>query len=156
MSLDTLYLDTILRHYRDPRNQGVLDPCDGSARGHNPNCGDDLMIYVRVDDETLSEIRFEGKGCAISLSSASMMTEAVAGKSLVEVAAIARSFQRLMSSPRADAGDEVPGGSSDDGSGTNDLGELAVMEGVKRYEARIRCATLSWQALEEALNDAQT
>jgi nitrogen fixation NifU-like protein len=146
MSLDTIYLDTILQHYRDPRNQGTLDPCDGKARGHNPNCGDDLMVYVRVDGEVLSEIRFDGRGCAISLSSASMMTEAVLGKRREDVAAISRSFRQLLQGGTVESGD---------GSETVDLGELAVMEGVRRYEARINCATLAWTALEEALNDTE-
>jgi len=142
MSTDTIYLNTILQHYRDPRNRGTLEPCDGKARGHNPNCGDDLMVYLRTREERLSEIRFEGKGCAISLSSASMMTEAVTGKSRDEVMAIARAFRRLMQDGVATEGKGVEPAA---------LGELAVMEGIRRYEARIKCALLAWNALEEAL-----
>lgn len=155
MSLDTIYLDTILKHYREPQNMGVLDPYDGRARGHNPNCGDDLTVYVRVHEGEVSEVQFEGRGCAISLSSASMMTGAVTGKPVGEVRAVIAAFLDLMAPeavvPAPAAGE--PGG-PDAGSDRIDLGELAVLEGVKRYEARIRCATLAWQALEEALEEA--
>jgi nitrogen fixation NifU-like protein len=146
MALDGLYLDTILNHYRDPHNHGSLDPCDGKARGYNPNCGDDVMIYVRLDGDAVDDIRFEGKGCAISRASASMMTDVVKGESLDRVGEIVAAFHELM-----DQGDSVGTGSE---AGYAALADLIALEGVKQYPARIQCATLAWKALEEALRDA--
>ena len=143
MALDGLYLDIILNHYRNPLNHGSLDPCDGKARGYLPNCGDDVMVYVRLEGDILDEVRFEGKGCAISRASASMMTEAVSGKSLDRVRDVLAAFYGLM------------GQEDSDGIGIEDLGDLTALEGVKQYAARIQCATLAWKALEEALSDAE-
>ena len=150
MALDALYLDTILEHYRNPRNHGALDPCDGKARGHNPNCGDDLTVYVRLAGDIVEEVTFRGKGCAISLSAASMMTEAVKGKSPAEVAEVMAAFRGLMGTEDAGGAEE---GTEESTPGT-DLGDLTVLEGVKQYPARIKCATLCWEALEEALEEA--
>ena len=149
MALDALYLDTILEHYRNPRNHGELDPCDGKARGHNPNCGDDVTVYLRLGGEVVEEVTFRGKGCAISLSAASMMTEAVKGRRSAEVDGVMAAFRDLMRAEEVEKAGETGQG----GSGI-DLGDLAVLQGVKQYPARIKCATLCWEALEEALEEA--
>ena len=141
MALDALYLDTILEHYRNPRNHGALEPHDAKARGHNPNCGDDVTVYVRVADDLVKEVSFRGKGCAISLSAASMMTEAVKGRSSGAARALMVAFIGMMESD-----------GSEPQSGT-DLEDLEVLKGVKQYPARIKCATLCWQALAEALEE---
>jgi nitrogen fixation NifU-like protein len=138
--LADLYQDIILGHNKRPRNEGVLDPCDGVGEGYNPLCGDEVMVYVRRGEGRMIEaVTFVGQGCAISRASASMMTSAVAGKGEDEArAAVSRLVGMLTS-----GGGEEP-----------DLaawGDLAALVGVRKFPARIKCATLAWHALEDAL-----
>ncbi len=141
MALDALYLEKILEHYKRPRNMERPEAWDGHARGANPACGDDISVYLTVERGRLDGVRFEGTGCAISLSSASMMTEALWGKSLEEAERFRDSFLTLMSEGTAPEGAE--------------LGDLEVLQGVRTYPARIQCATLAWEAFTEALEEAR-
>ena len=137
MDLKELYRDVILDHNKRPRNFGRLEPCDAHAEGHNPLCGDRLTLYVRTKDHRIEDIRFEGKGCAISTASASMMTEAVKGKDKAAVMALYGTVHALLT--RQDA---VPDAS---------LGKLAALSGVREFPARVKCASLCWHTLGAAL-----
>lgn len=137
MALDDLYREVILDHYAHPRNRGRLDPSDVSVEGTNPLCGDELSLYLRLSDGRVTEARFEGRGCSISQASTSMMTEVIKGKTLEEVRALVGKFKGMMRG-------ETPG---------DDLGELIALAGVRKFPVRIKCATLSWVALEQGLDE---
>jgi nitrogen fixation NifU-like protein len=134
MDLKELYREVILDHNKQPRNFGVLAPAD-QARGHNPLCGDQLTVFVRMNGDQLEDIRFEGKGCAISTASASLMTEAVKGRSREEIARLFGQVHALF---------------TQDGTGA-ELGKLAALSGVREYPARVKCASLCWHTLNAAL-----
>lgn len=139
MSLDDLYQEIILEHYRRPRNSRPLD--DVVARVHeNPACGDAIKLLVEVDDNGQVGLAFDGKGCAISISSASMMTELVKGRTVGEAEALIDRFVRAM---RGEIPSEV----------LDELGELASLKGVRKYPVRVKCATLAWHALAEMLRN---
>ena len=140
MDLRDLYQEVILDHNRSPRNFGPLDDADLRADGHNPLCGDRLSIAVKVADGVVTDLRFEGSGCAISKASASLMTEGIKGKTLAEARALFDRFHRLVT----------------DGTGPPDdaaLGKLAVFAGVRDYPARVKCAILAWHTLRSAVDD---
>jgi nitrogen fixation NifU-like protein len=137
MDLKDLYRDVILDHNRHPRNVGRLEPADAHAEGHNPLCGDRLTLSLRLDGDRIEDIRFEGKGCAISTASASMMSEAVKGKDRSAVRRLFESVHRLLTQH-----DAVPGG---------ELGKLAALSGVREFPARVKCASLCWHTLNAAL-----
>ena len=137
MDLKELYRDVILDHNRQPRNFGPLVPSDAHAEGHNPLCGDRLTVWLRMSGDRIEDIRFEGKGCAISTASASMMTEAVKGKDKAAVMALYGTVHALLT--RQDA---VPDAS---------LGKLAALSGVREFPARVKCASLCWHTLGAAL-----
>lgn len=137
MDLKELYRDVILDHNRQPRNFGPLSPVDSSADGHNPLCGDRLTIYLQLDGDRIRDVRFDGKGCAISVASASMMTEAVKGK---DRAAVARLFDAVHATLTGD-GAAPP----------ESLGKLAALGGVREFPARVKCASLCWHTLNAAL-----
>jgi nitrogen fixation protein NifU and related proteins len=139
MDLKELYRDVILDHNRHPRNFGRLDAADGRAEGHNPLCGDHLSLAVRMNGERIADIRFEGKGCAISTASASLMTEAVKGRDRAAVRELFEKVHALLTQPDA----------SPDGS----LGKLAALSGVREFPARVKCASLCWHTLNAALTD---
>ena len=143
--LEDLYREIILDHYKSPRNRGELaTPPAVSAQGHNPLCGDEITVYVQVDGSTVSDIKVGGSGCSISQSSASMMTQAVKGKSVEEVKAIVRRFKGMMS---IETEDEAP-------LPDVKLGDLEALQGVVKFPVRIKCATLAWNTLTEALAEA--
>jgi nitrogen fixation NifU-like protein len=142
MDLKDLYRDVILDHNRQPRNFGRLEPSDAQADGYNPLCGDRLSVFVRLNGDRIEDLRFEGKGCAISTASASLMTEAVKGKSRAAVAELFARIHTLLT--RQDA---PP---------SQDLGKLAALCGVREYPARVKCATLCWHTLNAALADGAT
>ncbi|HLH46098.1 MAG TPA: SUF system NifU family Fe-S cluster assembly protein, partial [Acidimicrobiales bacterium] len=138
-------------HYRNPRNRGELPvPPAHAETGFNPLCGDEITVYVQLEDGTIADIKLSGQGCSISQSSASMMSTAVKGRSLEEARRVIRTFkgmmslheQRLDGEPEADPGDgaEVP------------LGDLEALQGVVKFPVRIKCATLSWNTLAQALD----
>lgn len=137
MELADLYRDVIVDHNRRPRNFGRLAGATHNAEGDNPLCGDKLHVFVEIKDDVIRDIRFEGSGCAISTASASMMSEAVKGKSRVEVAALFASVHRMLT--RHDAATD-PG-----------LGKLAALAGVREFPMRVKCASLCWHTLNAAL-----
>ena len=136
MELNDLYRDVILDHNRRPRNFGPLETPDTSAEGFNPLCGDRLTLRLKLADDTIREIRFEGQGCAISTASASLMTEAVKGKTRSEALALFERVHRLL---------------TDGGEAAEGLGKLAALSGVREYPARVKCASLCWHTLSSAL-----
>jgi nitrogen fixation NifU-like protein len=150
--LEDLYREIILDHYRSPRNRGELpSPPARRAEGFNPLCGDEVVVYVDIDGDTLNDIRISGQGCSISQSSASLMSGAVKGKSLPEVRDLIRTFKAMMSIHEARLGD----GDGDDpvALDPDSLGELAALQGVVKFPVRIKCATLSWNTLAQSLNE---
>ena len=151
--LEDLYREIILDHYRNPRNRGDLEvPPAHRAEGFNPLCGDEIVVFVELKDGAVDDIRIGGQGCSISQSSASMMSAAVKGKSLDEARALTRAFKALMS---------IHETRLEDGSGTDTptpdpdvkLGDLEALQGVVKFPVRIKCATLSWNTLTQALDE---
>jgi len=140
--IDDLYQDILLDHARRPRGFGRPPNCDAEAEGRNPVCGDHIRVILSQRDERVEEVRFEGGGCAISQASASMMTEALAGLSVAEARETIDEFQRLMT-----------GRSTTDAS--ERIGEeLLALSAVRRFPARVKCATLAWHALRRSLDSA--
>ncbi len=139
--LEDLYREIILDHYRTPRNRGELEPPAVSVEGHNPLCGDEIRIFLDVKDGVVTDVKFSGSGCSISQSSASMMTNAVKGKSVEDVKAIVRKFKHMMTVED----DETPLDEN------VKLGDLEALQGVVKFPVRIKCATLSWNTLVDAL-----
>lgn len=142
--LRDLYQEVILDHNKRPRNFGSLPDATKEADGYNPLCGDKVHVYLKLDDGRVEDVRFEGEGCAISTASASLMTDAIKGKTLGEIATLFESFHELLTgdpSVVATAGPE--------------LGKLAVMEGVRAYPMRVKCATLVWHTLQAALEERE-
>lgn len=137
VALRNLYQEVILDHNRQPRNFRRLEDASHHAHGHNPLCGDQVDIYLRVEDDRVCEVAFEGDSCAISMASASIMTELVQGRSLKDVYELSERFKQLL----ADGTDET--------SAVSD--ELTVLAAVRMFPARIKCATLPWIALLAAL-----
>jgi nitrogen fixation NifU-like protein len=137
MELIDLYRDVILDHNRRPRNFGTLESADASVEGFNPMCGDRLTVRLKMDEDKISDIRFEGQGCAISTASASMMTEAVKGRTRAEALRLFDRVHELLTDDAAPPADE--------------LGKLAALSGVREYPARVKCASLCWHTLASAL-----
>jgi nitrogen fixation NifU-like protein len=158
--LEDLYREIILDHYRNPRNRGELaSPPAVRAEGYNPLCGDEIVLYLDVDDGgCISDVKATGQGCSISQSSASMMSAAIKGRSLDEARSLVRAFKALMTIHESRLGRE--GG---DGSGTDTpvpdpdiaLGDLEALQGVVRFPVRIKCATLSWNTLTDGLDQVE-
>lgn len=140
MSLDELYKEVILDHYRAPRNKGKLDPHDVALERNNPLCGDEIELFLRFNGETLEGIAFDGKGCSISQASASMMTEKVKGLAAKDAAFLAENIKSMMA------------GESEGDQAT--IGDLVSLKGVVKYPVRIKCALLGWNTLVEALEEA--
>lgn len=156
--LEDLYREIILDHYRTPRNRGELaTPPAHRTEGFNPLCGDEVVVYVDVDDEGLvSDIKIDGQGCSISQSSASMMSAAVKGKTVDEVRDLTATFKSMMSIHEHDIGGDGSESEVDaDASPTADLplGDLEALRGVVKFPVRIKCATLSWNTLTQALDE---
>lgn len=137
MDLQDLYRDVIVDHNRNPRNFGRLDPADAHAEGFNPLCGDRLDVYVTLEGERIKDLRFEGKGCAISVASASLMTESLKGRTLADVDRYFNAVHSLLT--------------TDDTAPAMDLGKLAALSGVREFPARVKCASLCWHTLKAAL-----
>jgi nitrogen fixation protein NifU and related proteins len=149
--LEDLYREIILDHYRTPRNRGELEtPPATRAEGFNPLCGDEIVVYVDVDDAgTISDVKIGGQGCSISQSSASMMSAAIKGKSVTEARDLVRAFKQMMSIHESGLDGEL-----DEIDIEADLGDLEALRGVVKFPVRIKCATLSWNTLVQALNEA--
>jgi len=134
--LDELYQSVILDHNKTPRNFGKLDHATNHAEGRNPLCGDHFDVWLRVEGDRIAEVRFEGQGCAISKASASMMTQAIKGKTVAEAREL---FERFHEVVAGDSTGSLPA-------------RLEVFRGVRAFPIRIKCATLSWHAMKEALS----
>lgn len=156
--LEDLYREIVLDHYRNPRNRGELEvPPAVQAVGFNPLCGDEVIVFVEVRDGVITDVTTAGQGCSISQSSASMMSTAVKGRKVAEVRRLVRAFKQMMSihgSGIGGTGDDL----DDDpvaANGVDDvkLGDLAALQGVVKFPVRIKCATLSWNTLVEALDE---
>ncbi|MDM5190626.1 iron-sulfur cluster assembly scaffold protein SufU [Bacillus sp. DX4.1] len=137
-NLDTLYRQVIMDHYKNPRNNGVLED-SVTVNLNNPTCGDRIQLTMKVEEGIVQEAKFEGEGCSISMSSASMMTQAVKGKKIEEALKLSKIFSDMMLGKEYD--DSV------------DLGDIEALQGVCKFPARIKCATLAWKALEKGLNE---
>jgi nitrogen fixation NifU-like protein len=136
-SLNELYQEVILDHNKRPRNFRVLEASSHQAEGYNPLCGDRLSLYVRVDGETIADIGFQGSGCAISKASASLMTDAVKGRSVDEARGLFERFHRMVTTSPDLA--------------VEDMGKLSVLAGVREFPVRVKCASLAWHTLKAAL-----
>lgn len=141
--LQELYQDVILDHNRRPRNFRVLERAR-TAEGFNPLCGDQLTVYLRLDGDVISDVSFQGSGCAISKASASLMTESVKGKTAADATVLLERFQRMIvSSPDSPLMDK------------DHLGKLAAFAGVRQFPARVKCASLAWHTLRAALDSRE-
>jgi nitrogen fixation NifU-like protein len=139
IELDELYREIILDHYRNPRNRGSLDRPSATSEGDNPLCGDEVRVDLDIRDGRVFEVRFSAKGCSISQASASMMTEAIKGRSLEEVGSLFETFKGMMY-----GSDEVD---------VEALGDLEALQGVRKFPVRVKCATLAWNTLRKALEE---
>lgn len=145
VDLKDLYQEVIVDHNRNPRNFGKLDDADRMAEGYNPLCGDRLNLYVKLDDGRIADLHFDGSGCAISVASASLMTDALKGKSLVEAERMFKNFHYLVTDEHTPNPEQV-----------TQLGKLAALIGVREFPARVKCATLCWHTLKSALEEKKT
>jgi len=142
-SLGDLYQQVIIDHTKSPRNFGKLACCNHDAEGYNPLCGDQLHVYLQINDENIIEsIKFEGQGCSISTASASLMTESLKGKTTAQFQALFAAFQNMATADLSEEPDQAV------------LGKLAVLSGVKEFPSRIKCATLCWHTVKSAIEDA--
>lgn len=139
--LNDLYQEVILDHNKRPRNFGKLQGGNRKAEGFNPLCGDRVTVYLKVEDDVVRDVSFQGSGCAISTASASLMTESLKGKTRAEVEALFKNFHNLVTG-KAGVAAQAPA-----------LGKLAVFEGVSEYPIRVKCATLAWHTLQAALEN---
>jgi nitrogen fixation NifU-like protein len=142
--LSELYQQVILDHNKKPRNFRKLDGANRTAEGHNPLCGDQLTVYLQLEDDVIKDISFEGSGCAISKAAASMMTQSVKGKTRQEAETLFDEFHQMVR------------GELDEERDPNHLGRLKIFAGVRDYPARVKCASLSWHTLRAALEDQGT
>ncbi|WP_335870300.1 Fe-S cluster assembly sulfur transfer protein SufU [Bacillus sp. 2205SS5-2] len=140
-NLDTLYRQVIMDHYKNPRNKGAIE--DGSMKidMNNPTCGDRIHLTMKVEDGIVQEAKFDGEGCSISMASASMMTQAVKGKDIETALKLSNIFSDMMLGKDYD--EDV------------DLGDIEALQGVAKFPARIKCATLAWKAMEKGVNEAE-
>ncbi|MEP6475929.1 MAG: Fe-S cluster assembly sulfur transfer protein SufU [Actinomycetota bacterium] len=140
MALDDIYKEVILDHYKSPRNKRELPGAELQRSANNPLCGDEITVFAHVDGDTVAAVTFQGAGCSISQSSASMMTEAVSGVSVDDARRLAGEFRGMM------AGEVEPD--------EQEFGDLVALKGVVKYPIRIKCAVLAWDVLQDALESA--
>lgn len=141
--LHDLYQEVILDHNKRPRNYGPLPDATQSAKGHNPLCGDKLTLSLKIEGDRIEQVAFEGSGCAISKASASLMTDAVKGRTIDEATRLFDLFHQMVTTPIDQPIDEAA------------VGKLAVLGGVREFPARVKCASLAWHTLKAALTNAQ-
>lgn len=139
--LDTLYRQVIMDHYKNPRNKGVLENDSLTINMNNPTCGDRIQLTLKIEEGVVKDAKFEGEGCSISMSSASMMTQAIKGKKLDEALKLSEVFSQMMQGKEYD--DSL------------DLGDIEALQGVSKFPARIKCATLAWKAMEKGMKEEQ-
>lgn len=140
-NLDQLYRSVIMDHYKKPRNKGALEENSVTIDMNNPTCGDRIHLTLKIEDGIVKDAKFDGEGCSISMSSASMMTETIIGKKVDEALQLADIFSKMM------LGEEI------DEDTLDDLGDVAALQGVCKFPARIKCATLAWKAMEKGINE---
>lgn len=140
-NLDQLYRQVIMDHYKNPRNRGVLEEDSLTINMNNPTCGDRIQLTLKVEDGKVTDAKFEGEGCSISMSSASMMTQAIKGKPIEDAIKLSKIFSEMMLGKDYD--DDI------------DLCDIEALQGVAKFPARIKCATLAWKAMEKGLNEEQ-
>ena len=139
--IEELYKEIILDHSRNPRNFGKLDSANKTAEGYNPLCGDQITLYIELEDKLINKIKFSGSGCAISKASASLMTEAINEKTKSEAIIIFNNFRQMITK------------ATDKNFDSDILGDLEILKGVSEFPARIKCATLSWHTLKSILDN---
>ena len=137
-NLDTLYRQVIMDHYKNPRNRGILENESLTIDMNNPTCGDRIQLSMKVEDGKVTEAKFDGEGCSISMSSASMMTQAIKGQTIENAIKLSHIFSEMMLGKEYD--DSI------------DLGDIEALQGVSKFPARIKCATLAWKAMEKGLD----
>lgn len=138
-NLDTLYRQVIMDHYKNPRNKGVLSDDSLTINMNNPTCGDRIQLTLKLEDDKVVDAKFEGEGCSISMSSASMMTQAIKGRNIEDALKLSEVFSLIMQGK--DYEDDI------------DLGDIEALQGVAKFPARIKCATLAWKAMEKGLKE---
>ncbi|KHD84961.1 Fe-S cluster assembly sulfur transfer protein SufU [Heyndrickxia ginsengihumi] len=138
-NLDALYRSVIMDHYKNPRNKGSLDDGNLTVDMNNPTCGDRIHLTMNVENGVVTDAKFTGEGCSISMSSASMMTQIIKGKTIDEAQKLAEIFSEMVQG--RDYDDDI------------DLGDIEALQGVSKFPARIKCATLAWKAMEKGLNE---
>jgi nitrogen fixation NifU-like protein len=139
-NLDQLYRQVIMDHYKNPRNKGVIEDGALTVNLNNPTCGDRIKVSMEVEDGKIKDAKFEGEGCSISLASASMMTQSIKGLPVEDALRLSKVFSEMMLGNEYDEGDL-------------DLGDLEALQGVSKFPARIKCATLAWKALEKGVHE---
>lgn len=139
-NLDQLYRQVIMDHYKNPRNHGALEDDAITINMNNPTCGDRVQLHLKVEDDKITDVKFRGEGCSISLSSASMMTEAIKGLSVEDALKLSHIFSEMIQGKEYDPGDL-------------DLKDIEALQGVSKFPARIKCATLAWKAMEKGLQN---
>jgi nitrogen fixation NifU-like protein len=139
-NLDNLYRQVIMDHYKNPRNKGVLEEGSLTVNMNNPTCGDRIQLTMKVEDGKVIDSKFDGEGCSISMSSASMMTQAIKGRTVEEAVKLSKVFSDIMQGNEYDEDDL-------------DLGDIEALQGVAKFPARIKCATLAWKAMEKGLQE---
>ncbi|MFB9860373.1 Fe-S cluster assembly sulfur transfer protein SufU [Salinicoccus siamensis] len=141
-NLNQLYRSVIMDHYKNPRNKGVIENGTMTVDMNNPTCGDRIRLTLNVVDEIVEDVKFDGEGCSISMASASMMTESITGKNINEALAMGDEFSKMMLGEDYDI--------------TEDMGDIEALSGVTQFPARIKCATLSWKALEKGVKSSDS
>ncbi len=136
-NLNQLYRSVIMDHYKNPRNKGVIEDATLTVDMNNPTCGDRIRLTLNVVDEIVEDVKFDGEGCSISMASASMMTESITGKNINEALSMGDEFSKMMLGEDYDISEE--------------MGDIEALSGVSQFPARIKCATLSWKALEKGV-----
>lgn len=139
LDLGMLYRRVIMDHYKNPRNRGVLEGNNLTINMNNPTCGDRIQLTMKVENGIVTDVKYEGEGCSISMSSASMMTQAIKGKKVEDALKLSKIFSNMMQSKEYD--DDI------------DLGDIEALQGVSKFPARIKCATLAWKAMEKGLSE---
>lgn len=138
-NLDTLYRQVIMDHYKTPRNRGTLDGDAFTIEMNNPTCGDRIELSIQVEDGIVKDVKFDGEGCSISMASASMMTQAIKGQPVEDALKMSKLFSNMMIGEKIDTEDL-------------DIGDIEALQGVSKFPARIKCATLAWKAMEQGVH----
>ncbi|OEH92289.1 Fe-S cluster assembly sulfur transfer protein SufU [Bacillus solimangrovi] len=140
VNLDQLYRQVIMDHYKNPRNRGTLEDDNVTIDMNNPTCGDRIQLHLKLEDGKIADVKYDGEGCSISMSSASMMTQAIKGLEVEEALKLSKVFSDMMQDKEYDEEDL-------------DLGDIEALQGVSKFPARIKCATLAWKALEKGVSE---